>query len=107
MTTVYKDIRNSWQAEDFVPLDATRQLYVLTMKRSGGMIVTTVKAVIKEGDTTIFNPFEDYSDTLISSPLRCTAKNVALVHGSMMGYMDQVTAEALAFYAKKNRPLPK
>ena len=101
MTTVQKDMRGSWMAEDFVPLDATRQLNVVTMKRSCGSIVTTARAVVKEGNTTTFIPFDDYRDTLITSPLRCTSKNVATVHGAMMSYIDQVKAEALAFYAAK------
>lgn len=101
MTTVHKDCRGSWMAEETVQLDDTRHLEVLTMKRSCGMLVTTVKAVIKEGGCSTYVPGQDYSDTLITSPLRCTSKNVALVHGSMMDYIHQVKAEALAFYAAK------
>lgn len=101
MANVNKDMRGNWMAEDSIQLDDTRHLEVLTMKRSSGMLVTTVKAVIKENNCSTYVPFQDYSDTLISSPLRCTSKNVATVHNEMMSFIEQVKAEALAFYAAK------
>jgi hypothetical protein len=102
MITVHKDCRGSWMAEDHIDLGNNQQLTILTMKRYNGIVSTTAQVGRVEGDVVSFYPFSDYNAVLVSDrDMRCTAKNVATAHGEIMSTIDQIKAEALAFYAAK------
>lgn len=100
MTTVYKDIRNNWSAEDNITLDDKRVLRVTTIKVSDGSIVTRATVSIREGQFMSHRMFTDFSACLKTSRNRCTEKNVVAQHEEAMTKRPELLEAVDAWYSK-------
>jgi hypothetical protein len=88
-----------WAAESFFPLDDTTRITITTMKRSGGLITTTVRGSRKEGEFFFWTVCKDYSMTWgISKGIRATPKTVADEHLTVLNQLDKIKSEVVAFY---------
>jgi hypothetical protein len=88
-----------WKAESFFPLDDTTRITITTMKRSNGLITTTVMASCKEGEMYYWTVCKDYSKTWgISKSIRATQKTVAEQQQTVLAQLDQIKFEVVAFY---------
>lgn len=101
MTTVYKDIRNNWTAEDNIDLVANRVLRVTTIKVSDGSIVTRATVCIREGQFMSHRMFTDFSACLKTSRNRCTEKNVVAQHEEAMSKRNELLSAITAWYVEK------
>lgn len=79
-------------------------LAITTSKSSGGGISSRA-AVSFYGETFVVHAFGlgsgtgDYSRKVVVNPARCTEKNLRLTHAEALKHVDQILAEAKAFYA--------
>ena len=74
-----KAYRNAYGlcVDQYIPLGGGYVINVTTMKRYGGALATTAKVERRLSDeTSVFEPFSDWSKTYISTRVRCTAKAV-------------------------------
>ena len=101
MTTVAKDIRGSWAAEDMIELTASTVLIVDTHKIYDGKIVTRAAVHTRDGDFITHVMFQDYSKQLTVSKVRCTEKNVAAQHAEAMLQIDDVRGAINLHYTAK------
>jgi hypothetical protein len=88
-----------WTAESFFALDDTTRITITTMKRSGGLITTSVTGSRKEGEMWYWTVCKDYRMTWgISKSIRATQKTVADQQQTVLDQLDKIKAEVVAFY---------
>ena len=88
-----------WKAESYFPLDDTTRITITTMKRSSGLITTTVVGSRKEGEMWYWTVCKDYSMTWgVSKAIRATQKTVTDQQKTVLDQLDKIKAEAVAFY---------
>ena len=113
MTTMKKDIRNGWRAEDSFPLGegmdgktlCPRTLDITTSKNYNGKLVTSAMCSLRNNGFTChafgFGGGGDFRETIIADAVSCTEKTVAAQHALAMQQIDAIKARAVAFYAAK------
>ena len=98
-TRIYKDARNGWTAETDLPLDNSRILKLLTMKRHSGEIATSCQAVEKTETGFSFVMYQDFHrHSIARSKDRCTEKNVTDQHLGVLDTAQHLVAAANSFY---------
>ena len=100
MTSIRKDIRNNWRAEDSIELGSNRVLQVTTVKVSSGEIVTRASVHKRAGGFLSHMMFQDFSQCLKTSQSRCTEKNVTAQHNEAMKQIDAIKEAVTAHYDK-------
>ena len=90
--------RSGWEASSTVPLDAERHLNIRTSKSDRAGLVTTATAVKLTDFGYTFTVFEDFSRGVGLADARCTEKTVALAHAAVMAKVEEIKADALAYY---------
>ena len=98
MTSIRKDIRNNWRAEDSIELGSNRVLQVTTVKVSSGEIVTRASVHKRAGGFLSHMMFQDFSQCLKTSQSRCTEKNVAAQHAAAMAKINEVHSAITVHY---------
>lgn len=89
---------DGWQATSTVPLDAERHLKISTSKSARAGLVTMATAVKLTDTGYTFVMFEDFSNRVGQADARCTEKTVALAHAAVMAKVEEIKADALAYY---------
>ena len=88
-----------WKAESYFPLDDTTRITITTMKRSSGLITTTVMGSRKEGEMWYWTVCKDYSMTWgVSKSIRATQKTVADQQKTALDQLDKIKSEVVSFY---------
>lgn len=88
-----------WKAESYFPLDETTRITITTMKRSSGMITTTVTGSRKEGEMWYWTACQDYGMTWgVSKSSRATQKTIADQQQTVLAQLDKIKSEVVAFY---------
>jgi hypothetical protein len=101
MTTVHKDIRNGWRAQDSYELGNNQVLKINTSKVSDGSIVTRATVHLHDGAFLSHRMFTDFSQCLKTSRDRCTSKNVATQHAEAVSKLAEIKEAVTAWYAKE------
>jgi hypothetical protein len=101
MTTVHKDFRGSWRAQDDYELSDKQVLQISTSKVSDGSIVTRATVHMHDGDLLSHRVFTDFSQCIKTSRDRCTAKNVATQHAAAVDKLAEIKEAVTAWYAKE------
>lgn len=101
MTIVQKSIRGTWEAVDEIELGSGRVLKVSTHKVSSGDIITTATVLKREGGFLSHMMFQDFSQRLLVSAVRCTEKNVTAHHATALMQLGTVRQAIDAHYAKE------
>jgi hypothetical protein len=99
MTTICKDVRGNWRAEDNVDLVAAKVLTITTNKVSDGSIVTRASVSTKDGAFMSHMVYRDFSQCIKISKDRCTAKNVNAQHEAAMAKLPEIQEAVTAWYA--------
>jgi len=89
-----------WKAESFFALDDTTRITITTMKRSGGLITTTVRGSRKEGEMWYWTVCQDYAMTWAIGGNRATEKSIATQQKTVLDQLDKIKSEVAAFYAQ-------
>ena len=92
---------HGWRAETCIELPNDRELCILTSKRHDGRLTSTATVSKRDGMWSTHIVFEDFSQTLTSSDLRCTAKNVQAQHDMVLTTIASIKERATAHYATK------
>jgi len=88
-----------WKAESYFPLDDTTRITITTMKRSSGLITTSVTGSRKEGEMWYWTVCKDYSMTWgVSKSIRATQKTVADQQQIVLNQLDNIKSEVVSFY---------
>ena len=88
-----------WKAESYFPLDDTTRITITTMKRSSGLITTSVTGSRKEGEMWYWTVCKDYSMTWgVSKSIRATQKTVADQQQLALNQLDKIKSEVVSFY---------
>lgn len=88
-----------WKAWDFFPIDSETRITITTMKRSNGLLTTTVVGSCKEGEMWYFTACKDYSMTwAVSDCSRVTKPAVEAQQAQVIAKLDQIKNEVAAFY---------
>jgi hypothetical protein len=88
-----------WTAESFFALDDTTRITITTMKRSSGLITTTVRGSRKEGEMWYWTVCKDYAMTWgVSKSIRATQKTVADQQKTVLDQLDKIKSEVVSFY---------
>lgn len=108
MTTLNTTFRNSSHGgkvcETLVPSSHGRHLNVITMKRSGGQLSTTVTSVVVQPPSPSgfygisYMPFSDYNVCAVRETIRCTEKAIRGQHQLVLNSIDQYLSESESFY---------
>jgi len=70
-----------------------------TMKRSSGLITTTVRGSRKEGEMWYWTVCKDYAMTWgVSKSIRATQKTVADQQKTVLDQLDKIKSEVVSFY---------
>jgi hypothetical protein len=69
------------------------------MKRSSGLITTTVTGSRKEGEMYYFTVTKDYQMTWAVNGGKATEKAITTQHQAVIEQIDKIIAESVAFYA--------
>lgn len=101
MTTLHKDCRGNWTAEDNIALPDGRQLRLSTHKVCSGNLVTTATVGRLEGGFFSYTMYQDFSKRLATAAARCTAKVVATQHEAVLANIESLKQEIAAFYSAK------
>jgi len=99
MTTICKDIRGAWRAEDTVDLAAERVLIITTHKVSDGSIVTRASVSVRDGAFLSHRMYRDFSQCIKISRDRCTAKVVSAQHADAVAKLPELQEAVTAWYA--------
>ena len=97
-TRIQKSCYGTWMAETITPLNDKLHLCLTTMKRFDGNITTTVNTGKKESYFFVYDPFANYTKTLLSSSERCTKPAVERQHNAALAMLDSIKAQALTHY---------
>jgi hypothetical protein len=88
-----------WKAESYFLLDDTTRITITTMKRSSGLITTSVTGSRKEGEMWYWTVCKDYSMTWgVSKSIRATQKTVADQQQIVLNQLDKIKSEVVSFY---------
>ena len=90
--------RDGWQATSTVPLEGKRHLKIRTGKSDRAGLVTMASAFVLTDTGYTFVMFEDFSKRVGQADARCTEKTVALAHAAVMAKVEEIKADALAYY---------
>jgi len=104
-TKIVKSCYGTWMAETQTKLTDELHFNITTMKRHSGNITTTAQVGKKDGFFFIYEPFKDFSVTLICSSTRCTKLAVERQHSEALGMLEGVQAQALDHYNRAALPL--
>ena len=88
-----------WRALTAVQLDDVTRISIGTMKRSSGLITTTVTGSRKEGEMYYFTVTKDYQMTWAVTGGKATEKAITSQHETAMQQIEKIIAESVAFYA--------
>jgi hypothetical protein len=99
MTTICKDVRGAWRAEDNLDLAASKVLQISTHKVSNGAIVTRASVSTRDGAFLSHMVYRDFSQCIKISKDRCTAKNVNAQHEAAMAKLPEIQEAVTAWYA--------
>ena len=102
ITTITKDIRGSWRAEDKFDLTVLRVLTITTSKVHNGDLVTRATVSTRDGSFLSHVMFQDFSQCMKASKVRCTSKAVAAQHGEAVSKLDELCESVAAHYAKES-----
>lgn len=104
-TRIFKG-RDGWEACSIVKLDDLglpgRVIRLHTDKWAlGGLWSHAISARV-EGASVIWEPFSDWEKKMFKEPkTRCTEKNVREMHARSLSVIEDLVAECVAFYQKK------
>ena len=101
MTTVHKDIRGSWRAQNDYELGNNKVLQISTSKVSDGSIVTRATVHMHDGAFLSHRMFTDFSQCIKTSRDRCTEKNVTAQHTAAVAKLAEIKEAVTAWYAKE------
>jgi len=88
-----------WRAENYFPIDSETRITICTMKRSSGLMTTSVVGSCKEGEMWYFTACKDYSMTwAVSDCSRVTKPAVEAQQAQVIAKLDQIKNEVAAFY---------
>ena len=100
MTTVYKDARNNWAAEDEISLPNGQQLRISTHKVYSGNLVTTATVGRLEDGFFSYVMFQDFSKRVITQkPAKCTGRIVEGQHATALADIETLKQEITDFYS--------
>lgn len=103
-TTIYKAAHGGWAAESTHHLAPGRQLFMLTMKRSSGELVTTARTERSDAPgVSTFQPYgtgADLSLIVCRSNRRATQHAAAEQHAAALESLGDLTAQAIAHIRK-------
>ncbi len=88
-----------WRAITAIQLDDEVRISIGTMKRSSGLITTTVTGSRKEGEMYYFTVLKDYQMTWAVTGGKATEKAITSQHEIAMQQIEKIIAECVAFYA--------
>jgi hypothetical protein len=88
-----------WKAVTLAALDDETRIAIATMKRSSGLITTTVTGSRKEGEMYYFTVTKDYQMTWAVNGGKATEKAITTQHQAVIEQIDKIIAESVAFYA--------
>ena len=88
-----------WRALSTVQLDDATRISVGTMKRSSGLITTTVTGSRKEGEMYYFTVTKDYQMTWAVNGGKATEKAITTQHKLVIAEIEKIIAECVVFYA--------
>lgn len=97
-TTLGRDTRGAWQSETSMDIDASKVLVILTMKRSGGTLVSTASVHQKDGGFLSHTFNRDYRVNLADRKVRVSESTVAAQHAEALGMLDVVLASVQKHY---------
>lgn len=104
--SIVKQGYHGWEATTQIDLQDGYALRILTMKRHGGMLVTTASRVkLEEGGGFSHFPMDDFSQVIISRKVRVTSGAVQLQHDNALEQVSEIKARMVAFYASKEKEL--
>jgi len=107
MQTIYCRDQNGWNAKTVIEIDDGRQLHIRTARRLYGSPGLETRATVwspwTKGSlshkTILFGKGGDFARNLaVSHPKRVTEKVVIAQHVQALGLVDQLRAEASAYY---------
>jgi len=102
MTRIYKDTHNNWKAADTIRLVANRVLEITTHKVYDGTVVTTASVhIIEDSGFMTHRVYNDFSQRLMTTRVRCTEKAVAAQHAEAMTKKHEILEAVTAWYAAK------
>lgn len=97
---IYQAAHGGWAAESTHHLAPGRHLFILTMKRSSGELVTTARTETSTAPgVSTFQPFgagADFSIIVNRSEKRATQQAAAAQHAAALQSLDDLKAAALA-----------
>ena len=94
---LYKSAHGGWACETIEPMEGGKNLRITTMKRYSGRLCTTARAEkIEPSGMSTFQPFKDFSRTLIETDTRATARAVEAQHRAALMNINSVIALAQA-----------
>ena len=88
-----------WRALTAVQLDDVTRISIGTMKRSSGLITTTVTGSRKEGEMYYFTVTKDYQMTWAVTGGKATEKAITTQHKLVIAEIEKIIAECVVFYA--------
>ena len=88
-----------WRALTAVQLDDVTRISIGTMKRSSGLITTTVTGSRKEGEMYYFTVTKDYQMTWGVTGGKATEKAITTQHKLVIAEIEKIIAECVVFYA--------
>jgi hypothetical protein len=99
-----KDYWGAWVAKSRVPLQGDQFLELSTSKSSSGKLVSRASVVVVEKEQGYeivkFAPFSDYNKCIkVSDAKRVTEKVVIQQQQAALAIIEDIKADALAFYA--------
>lgn len=88
-----------WKAMNTFPIDGETRITITTMRRSSGLMTTTVVGSCKEGEMWYFTACKDYSGIwAVGDCSRVTRSAVETQQTQVIAKLDQIKKEVTAFY---------
>lgn len=102
MTTRISKGRDGWQAETQIDLGIKDRVLIVSSHKTAGGVVTTSTVNTKKDGFLSWDLFGDFRRRTMFKGARCTEKVIRELHQQALDALEQIKADAAAFYEKKD-----
>ena len=102
MATTISKGRDGWQAETVIDLGIKDRVLIVSSHKATGGVVTTSTVNTKKDGFLSWDLFGDFRRRTMFKGARCTEKTVRALHQQALDAVEQIKAEAAAFYQVKD-----
>mgnify|MGYP001022612851 CR=1 FL=1 len=102
MATTISKGRDGWDAETVIDLETKNRVLIITTHKVNGGVANRATVNTKKDGFLSWDLFGDFSKRTVFKGTRCTEKTVRALHQQALDAVEQIKAEAAAFYQVKD-----